>query len=185
MPSLAAICLKDDDYQEIRKVVKKDRAYMRRHSLPWGMSPIPKYWIGFQSWYHEIYNDRTFEPFIPGDKKHNKWFKNSIKPQTKTAERSRQIWTQWYHYYMYKHKLYSVFPNARTTSSYLHAGERGFEYNRKEKGLHFKGAPRRKSNKNLILTWSDAYVHFPNPIVCVEYNNKLYKKIYNKDLAIT
>ena len=160
---------------------------MRRHSLPWGMSPVPKYWKGFQTWYHQAFTNRTFEPFIKGDIRHSSWYRESIEGMQNSTIRSTKIWTQWFHYYMFKYNLLSVFPNARTISTNIGVGSRGFEYNRRERGIHFhdKHIAQPLNGTELIQVWDESYVDFKDPIVCVGYKNRIYRKIFKKDFRTT
>ena len=172
MSKLAGFSLKDENVsKQAREVISKDSVFMRRHHLPWGFTPVPAVWQGFQTWFHHKHGDKKFHPYISEDKLHTKWYKNFESKYAKRGEKEQSMWTQWFHYYVHEQELLCVFPNARTLSK----KNQGFEFNRQEDGLHFHNQKRGNVNgMKLIREWDEKYVNFPEELKILNYGDTLY-----------
>ena len=167
MGQISGYALKDEDLSSrARRVIRLDSVFMRRHNLPWGYSPIPSVWRKFQDWYAHMKNNSTFHPYIKEDKRHTRWYKSL---ESKGIQNT--MWTQWFHYFTHKYHMYCVFPNVRVISG----SNQGFEFNRREKGLHFSNKQTKQSSRShLINTWQKEYIAFPNNTKILNYNDRLY-----------
>ena len=174
MPQVAGYSLKDDNTYQVAKIVQKDAAFMRRHSLPWGFAPVPSKWRQFQKWYYTKIDDYSFMPWIKGDALHNGWFRVSEAHAKGKNFRMNNIWTQWFYHFMNKNKLLSVFCNTRRQTG---KKRQGLEFNRFEKGLHFHRAKGRvdKNGRRTVTEWNEVFVQFPEVVKVVNYNRGLYK----------
>ena len=172
MSKLAGFSLKDENLSKrARTLIREDSVFMRRHHLPWGFTPVPAVWQGFQTWFHRKHEDRKFHPYIPEDRRHTKWYKSFESLYADRGEVEQSMWTQWFHYYVHKHKLLCVFPNART----LNKKHQGLEFNRQEHGLHFRDKIRTNvDGVRLIREWDEKYVKFPKDVKILNYVDKLY-----------
>ena len=170
MPNLVGFTLEDETISKgVRTILKDDSIYMRMTESAWGFAPIPSRWKDFQVWFHAVYNNTSFHPYIKESKRHTSWYKQFEAKYAAKGEREQSMWSQWLDYYMYKHKLLCMQPNARK----LNKENKGFEFNRKEMGLHYSKKPRAQKSSNIIERWDDKYIQFPKKLKIINYRDKL------------
>ena len=172
MSKLAGFSLKDENVSKReRGIIHEDSVFMRRHFLPWEITPVPAVWQGFQTWFHRKHGDKKFHLYIDEDKLHTKWYKKFEFKYAKRGEGEQSMWEQWLHYYVHEQELLCVFPNARTLSK----KNQGLEFNRQEDGLHFHNMNRENVNGvRLIRKWDEKYVNFPEEVKILNYGDELY-----------
>ena len=173
LTNLSGFSLKDEDMSKhARKLIGEDSIFMRRHNLPWGFSPLPGVWKSFQDWYHIVRSDKSFHPYVKEDKVHTSWYRAN-EHLSKNSTRETTMWSQWLHYFTHWHKLLCIFPNARRLSGKKRLG---FEFNRREDGIHFSSKRRKHINgTHLIRAWNKKLEKFPKKIKILNYNDRIYK----------
>lgn len=71
----------------------------------WGFSPSTRNWADFIDWFNEVYKDKDFEPYVPGNVV-TLWYKD-FKRQGKAGG----VWSIWHIYYAWKKEEYTIYPN--------------------------------------------------------------------------
>ena len=134
---------------------KTEQIFLHFPPNTWGFAPHPKHWRNFQNWFHEMRKNRTFQPYIPGTVP-NSWFKNFVKKGTADA-----MWEMWEMYYFINNNLYTVCSNL---VKYTGRKDVLLDTNRQEKGLHHGAGEKHDNSVNLMTTWSDDYIKFPDKV---------------------
>ena len=139
-------------------------AFMYKLVGSWGFAPHPRVWRGFQDWFHKVYPDKSFHPYVPGLIL-TKWYKGFEKAGTQDS-----MWTMWFIYYTNERNLYCVVNNLNHMTK---SKDKCLSVHRAEPGLHYKGRPRANVEKLLLSNWSSQYVAFSPTTTKFDWNGEV------------
>ena len=142
---------------------KQDTAFLYRILGSWGFSPHPRIWREFQDWFHEVYKDKTFHPYVNGLVM-TSWYKEFEK-----SGREKSMWTMWFIWYTHKHDLFCLINNL---GKFTGSNASALAIHRHEPGLHFSGKGTNNVNR-LLSTWDYKYVKFPKTTAKLDYDAKI------------
>lgn len=153
----------------LKKHPQNDVMFMFHRFESYAFAPHPRYWRGFQDWYHTKVSDPSFRPYSKRDTLSTARYK-----KFEILCKQKNLWNMWFTCYTDDKNLFTVYPNIgmfmRSTTnnnkplSYL-------AYHRKENGLHFSRVSL-SSNGKLIQNWQKTFVKFPDIIPRYDFNGR-------------
>jgi hypothetical protein len=140
---------------------KTDTVFLYQLIGTWGYAPKPDHWRDFQDWFHKVWKDPDFRPYIP-DTVLDSWYRKFEK-----QGRRFSMWEMYLIYYNHEHKLYTVYSNLLEFT-----GKKDvlLDSNRREIGLHATRDSYKDNSENLLCSWDSSYVQFPDHIVRYEFD---------------
>ena len=160
-PEVAGITLQMENVNFVRENhyspasgPSSDPAFLYQLIGTWGFSPHPAHWRSFQDWFHDVWKDPEFRPYLPGTEL-NVWYR-----KYERAGAMYSMWEMYFIYYCHKHDLYIVYPNLR---SFAGREDVLLDTHRQEPGLHASSRAAQKSSL-LMRTWKPEYVKFSNAV---------------------
>ncbi|KAK2152016.1 hypothetical protein LSH36_342g04015 [Paralvinella palmiformis] len=122
----------------------------------WGFSPHPEHWRRFQDWFHLVWDDPNFRPYVPGTEL-NVWYRNYERRGL-----TYSMWEMFFVYYCHINDLYIVYSNLR---AYTGRGDVFLDVHRQEPGLHATSRSRNEDTSSFLMkTWNPDYVKFPDTV---------------------
>lgn len=142
----------------------KDSVFYFERMGTWGFAPHPKVWRAFQDWYHSKITDPNFRPYV-NDLVLTSWYKKFEKRGTQDG-----MWSMWFTYYINERNLYVLHDNINAMTS---SEDKCLAVHREEPGLHYFSKAKTNGQKNLLVNWTDEYIHFPQKPKLISFFGKL------------
>lgn len=145
---------------------KNETVFMYKCLGTWGFSPRTSMWADFQDWYHEHIVKKDFHPYVPNIAP-TQWYKGF-----EASGNADSMWEQWFVYYAYKEKLFTVYNNLKNVNG---DDKSCLCINRREVGLHVNSKGR-EDYCSLLDRWKDDFVSFPKRIAKLDWSGDVIDK---------
>ena len=145
------------------KVKSREVAYLYRVLGTWGFAPHPQRWRQFQDWFHGVYQDSLFHPYVEEAALQTGWYKIF-----ESEHKEHTMWSIWFIYFTHQNNLWTLYANINRFGNRIAAA---LATSTRERGMH-SSKPRRGAPRFLMRRWKDSYLQFPQEPIRYDYKGE-------------